>query len=197
MSIPFYAVCDRIDINNGNNSVTVFRGDCFICNFTHRMCRNFIDNDFPLDDEYVDAHCWFKGYRANYSGELKKVIGEENKKYKTKLFILDKSQVICDSESQKYLNRADVNAVPLGHWITVKVMSSINLSMRSTDGSNINEKAIMHNDRSFYPLRNFDTTSTNKIADSAIVNHAYAVTHAEKMYVGLPKEMEQYQQTSY
>jgi hypothetical protein len=35
-----------------------YRGDCFICNFTHRMMRNFADPSAPYNDEILNADTW-------------------------------------------------------------------------------------------------------------------------------------------
>jgi hypothetical protein len=45
--------------------------------------------------------------------------------------------------------------------------------MRSTDGSNITERATMNKSRSFYPLEKFNTSSNYKIPDSYVQNGAY------------------------
>jgi hypothetical protein len=49
------------------------------------------------------------------------------------------------------MNRGDINAIQLGSWITFKVRSSSNLSIRSVDDSNVAEKAVMGTPRTFYP----------------------------------------------
>jgi hypothetical protein len=41
------------------------------------------------------------------------------------------------------INRADVNSVQLGHWVTFKVFSTINLALRSLDTSHADEQALM------------------------------------------------------
>jgi hypothetical protein len=39
-SSAFYAISDRIRTEDAE-TITCYRGDCFIGNFTHRMVRNF------------------------------------------------------------------------------------------------------------------------------------------------------------
>ena len=36
----------------------LFRGDCYIGNYTHRMCRNFQDSSAPINDDIVDLMSW-------------------------------------------------------------------------------------------------------------------------------------------
>ena len=49
----------------------------------------------------------------------------------------------------KKLNRPDINAVGLGHWVTYKICSNINLAMRDVDLSNPTEEATHGMKRSF------------------------------------------------
>jgi hypothetical protein len=42
-------------------------------------------------------------------------------------------------EKLNRINRGDINAVKLGSWITIKVKSSYNLSIRSLDESHLQE----------------------------------------------------------
>jgi hypothetical protein len=41
-----------------------------------------------------------------------------------------------DDLDNSKINRGDVNAVKIGHWVTFTVRANINLSIRSTDSSN-------------------------------------------------------------
>ena len=54
---PYYAIGNRLDINNyideGLNK-TFYRGDCFICDYTHRMNRNFVDPEMGYTDKMVN-----------------------------------------------------------------------------------------------------------------------------------------------
>nr|DAK03562.1 MAG TPA: hypothetical protein [Bacteriophage sp.] len=59
---------------------------------------------------------------------------------------------ISDEESKNKVNRGDVNAIKIGHWVTVKVCSNINLSMRCTDSSYPSEMGMSGKSRGFYPL---------------------------------------------
>ena len=158
---PYFAISERISINDmiysynhddyGYN-VEIFRGDCFICNFTHRLNRNFSDTAAPTNDTIVEPNCWKDNYKSNKTDDWNKI------------------------------NLGDVNAVQLGSWITIKFKSSINLSIRSQDESHINEKSIVGNARSFYPLQQGTVEGSYKIANSYIVNNGFKSLLSSKEY---------------
>lgn len=82
------------------------------------------------------------------------------------------------------INRADVNAVALGQWITFPIMSSHNLSFRDIDYSNATEQASFNKKRSFFPLE-----KKNKylpLRDSNVINSATAISIPDKKYYALP-----------
>jgi hypothetical protein len=124
----FYAIGNRYDLNklelydnikedDDNVNFSEYRGDCYINNVTVRMCRNFIDPETPINDDIIDANTWYDYYLADDDTNKKK----DNLK----------------------INRSDVNAVQLGHWVTFKVFSNINLALRSLDTSDAAEQALM------------------------------------------------------
>ena len=39
-----------------------YRGDCYLCQFTHRINRNFNDPSAPYNDEIVDKNTWKENY---------------------------------------------------------------------------------------------------------------------------------------
>ena len=160
---PYYAISDRFDISDLDYSWsskitdttrefenTFFRGDCYICNFTHRLNRNFQDPAAPTNDTIVDQKCWKDNYDANKSDKFDKI------------------------------NLGDVNAVQLGSWITIKLRSSTNLSIRSLDESHINEKSITGNPRGFYPLQQATVEGNYKIASSYVTNDGFRSTVGNK-----------------
>ena len=98
----------------------IYRGDSFICMFTHRFNRNFQDPDAPNNDDIVDADTWINGY--NYS----------------------------DGQFEN-INRGDINAVPLGIYLTFPVVSYRNLNIRSLDPSYPQEEGLTGHKRGFYP----------------------------------------------
>lgn len=160
----FQAISNRYDINNltsinlGENKSgyvidNIYRGDCYIGNFTHRMCRNFQDSEAPNNDQIIDANTWKDHYRTGGSD---------------------------DSEERAEINRGDVNAVQLGHWVTTKVCSSINLSLRCNDYSYPTEIGLTGHPRTFYPLTNISTKGNYKIPESSIHNSGYNKTLGDR-----------------
>jgi hypothetical protein len=65
-----------------------YRGDCYICQYTHRIIRNFNDPSAPYNDVIVDKNSW----KENYDPDK--------------------------PENYANINLGDVNAVPLGMWLT-------------------------------------------------------------------------------
>lgn len=72
------------------------------------------------------------------------------------------------------LNRADVNAIPIGQWITFPACSSMNICLRDVDFEHPDEQSIFSQKRSFYPLEAMN--SYTKIADSRIINGACTIS---------------------
>ena len=165
----YYSIGDRIDINTAihdwkhlnNNSLyqytTLARGDCYLCTFTHRLNRNFADSSNPYNDEILDEDTWKNNYDANNSEKLQRI------------------------------NRGDVNAIQLGSWITFKLRSSTNLSIRSIDESNINEKGIFGRPRAWYPYQQDLISGNNKIPESYLYNDGLRSTLNEKYYFNVPE----------
>lgn len=83
------------------------------------------------------------------------------------------------------INRADINAVGIGQWITFPIMSSTNMAMRDVDFSNAAEEAKFNKKRSFYPLEKKQIH--NPLADSSVINGAASVSLPGKHYYELPK----------
>lgn len=81
------------------------------------------------------------------------------------------------------INRADVNAVGLGHWITFPILSNRNLAFRDIDYSNTTEQASFNKKRSFYPYSNMDVH--NPLRDSNVINAATSVAVPHKPYFGI------------
>ena len=148
-SSPYYSIGNRLDINNyiseGLND-TFYRGDCFICDYTHRMNRNFEDPTMGFTDRFVNP--------------TSNVIGE--------------------------IDTGDWNAVKIGHWITFRVRSNMNLSMRTIDGSNINEKIASTKNRTFYPLTYIYPDGHSKIPDSFVINKGISSTTSDKLHIEVP-----------
>lgn len=149
----FFAISDRFDLNDYNKVESdqkqfvyyqdVYRGDCYICNFTHRMCRNFQDSEAPNNDTIIDPNTWKDHFRQNTSDA---------------------------AEKRALINRGDVNAIRIGHWVTVKILSNINLSLRCNDYSYTTELGLTGTPRSFYPLSPISVMGNTKIPESSVSN---------------------------
>ena len=151
----FYPITDRMDINqilpdSTGYSLVAYRGDCYICNFTHRMNRNFQDPEAPNNDVIVDEDTWETNYEVD------------------------------NKEKNENINRGDVNAVQLGHWITFKLCSNVNLSMRTTDDSHYEENGLTGLSRGFYPLYSRSVTGESKIPESSVINSGNSNTTGNK-----------------
>lgn len=167
---PYYSVSSRLSLANIDSllslqkaggdlytyTVPCYRGDCYICNFTHRLNRNFQDPSAPTNDEVVDENTW----KDNYDTE--------------------------NTENNAKINRGDVNAIQLGSWITFKVCSSYNLSIRSLDPSYPTEEGLTGLKRGFYPLQELSPAGAIKIPESSVINGGYSSTTSEKQAFTLP-----------
>ena len=60
----YYSVTDRASIKDLTDgvSIPVYRGDCYLSQFTHRLNRNFQDPDAPNNDVIVDTDTWREKY---------------------------------------------------------------------------------------------------------------------------------------
>lgn len=167
----FFAISDRIDINEINKQTTTlkeadktikdfseiyYRGDSYICQYTHRINRNFNDPSAPYNDKIVDENSW----RDNYDPDK--------------------------PENYAKINLGDVNAIELGLWLTFWVRSSYNLNIRTIDKSNIDEYLMCGNYRSFYPNYGQLASGSQKIPDSAQYNKGFTKSVSEKYYFEVP-----------
>lgn len=158
---PFFAISDRMSLDE--KSLNVFRGDCYTNTVTMRINRNFIDSEVPVNEIIMDDTTWLD----NYKGYFNTVNGKEEN---------DKS----DKGDYSKINRADVNTVPLGMWVTFKCLSNYNLGLRSIDYSHPDEHALMGNPRTFYPISDITTNVSHKIEESYILNQGYGATVGHK-----------------
>lgn len=142
-----------------------YRGDCYFSTYTQRINRNFQDPSVPTNDIVVDNETWNK-----YG------IGSKDNDYSK-------------------LNSGDVNAAPLGSWVTFKCATNYNLSIRSKDESHTSEKALTGQARSFCPLTKPDISGSSKIAESETMNDGFNTTVGDKQYFTI--EDSQYIQTQY
>lgn len=159
---PYYSICDRYEWDSlEGEELVCYRGDCYINIFTHRMCRNFQDPESPTNDTIVDPYTWRDNYTGSEEGAL-------------------------DLEKAELINRGDVNAVQIGHWVTLKCLSNINLALRCEDGSNTSEAALNGHPRTFYPISRFNASGEYKIPESTVYNSGYNSSTSDKNYFILP-----------
>ena len=180
---PFYSISKIYDIKNINFDFTtkdvndeeskllyqcyeinkpIYRGDCYICQFTHRLNRNFQDPSAPTNDQIVDKSCWRDHFR-----------------------IAKDDNIIKTTESNQ-INLGDVNAVKLGLYVTLYVRSTINLNIRAVDDSIVDEVSMFGHGRSFYPQMSLTNPGTNKIPEGLCYNKGFEKSVSEKVYFEVP-----------
>lgn len=162
---PYYAISDRVDLDNidyfiqDSNSEevtfkTMYRGDCYICQFTHRFNRNFQDPSSPTNDDIVDPNCWKDHYQV--------------------------TDGVVKTDNFQDINLGDVNAVGLGLYVTLPVRSTMNLNVRALDESNVDEKALFGHSRSFYPYSPITVAGTYKTAEALCYNKGFEKSLSER-----------------
>lgn len=82
------------------------------------------------------------------------------------------------------IERASMNVVPQGLWVTVRICSSFNLDMRDWDVSHPEEEAEQKKKRGFYPLQALDLQNNQE--DSMEINHGISRTQGWKEYFEVP-----------
>lgn len=126
----------------------------------------------------------YKNYldKAASEGKIKKVNPKEQEQNASgfNLKALFKSDDNWELHGISQINRADINAVALGQWITFPIRSSMNLALRDIDFSNATEEAQFNKKRSFYPLEEMD--ASNPLPDSNVINYAAKKTIHKNNY---------------
>lgn len=146
----YYAISDRYSIND-LTSRTYYRGDSYICTFTHRLNRNFTSDDTPTNDTIVDYNT-LTDYIKSYN----------------------------DNAKEHTINMGDLNAVKLGMWFTFPVVSNYNLNIRSLDESSADEMKITNHARGFYPYYDTSVISTTKIPEALCYNKGFAKSVSDR-----------------
>ena len=158
---PYYAISDRYSIIDGpKKDIVLYRGDTYICTFTHRFNRNFQDPSTPINDKIVDEKCWKDHYKVT-DGVVKK-------------------------ENFEKINLGDVNAVKLGLWVTFSLVSSYNLNLRSLDDSNADEVALTGHCRGFFPYYGMKCNGSYKIPEALCTNKGFTTTLSERVNFEVP-----------
>lgn len=76
----------------------------------------------------------------------------------------------------KFMNRTDINSVPLGHWVTAKFMASTNISLRDIDQTYQSD----WEHRTFHPYKRYNKNST--LPESDVLNSACNKSLSNKLY---------------
>ena len=175
-SSSFYAITDRIDINYLDDywvtpksslvgdddykkdglKFNAYRGDCYLCQFTHRINRNFNDPSAPYNDEIVDKNIWKENYDPT------------------------------DPEKYQQINLGDINAIQMGMWITFKVRSSNNLNIRTLDGSYVDESAMIGHSRGYFPYHQMSVEGVYKTPESQVQNRGFSKSVSERWNFEVP-----------
>lgn len=172
--LPYYAISKRyalknfISVNEDGSYDSVddrtfesemgilYRGDSFICMFTHRFNRNFADPEAPNNDKIVDENTWVDNYKAKETDDYNKI------------------------------NRGDINAVKMGMWVTFPVVSYRNLNIRSLDHSYPEEEGLTGHARGFYPYYSDSVEGSFKIPESMFINQGLSVNLGERWNMPVP-----------
>ena len=121
-----------------------------------------------------DSTTSYKNYldKAASEGKIKKVNPKEQEQNASgfNLKAIFKSDDNWELHGVSQINRADVNAVAFGQWITFPIRSTMNLALRDVDHNQATEEAKFNKKRSFYPLEGMDIK--NKLPDSNVINGA-------------------------
>lgn len=156
----YYAISDRYSIQDSRDNYLLYRGDTYICTFTHRINRNFQDPSAPVNHQVVDENCWKENYKVE-DGVVKQ-------------------------ENFEKINLGDVNAIKLGMWVTFQLVSSINLNVRALDNSQVDEAALTGHPRTFYPHDGMDAEGTYKTPEALCYNKGFEKSLSERWNYEVP-----------
>lgn len=158
---PYYAISDRYDITQiPDEDFILYRGDTYICTFTHRFNRNFQDPSAPINHKIVDEDCWKDNFEV--------------------------SDGVVKTENFEKINLGDVNAVKIGMWVTFQLVSSNNLNIRSLDDSNVDEAALTGHSRGFYPYYGMSVDGSYKTPESLCLNKGFSKSLSERYNFEVP-----------
>lgn len=157
---PYYAISNRYDIEEDNNEFLLYRGDTYICTFTHRLNRNFQDPSAPTNHKIVDEDCWKDNYEV--------------------------SDGVVKTENFDKINLGDVNAVKIGTWVTFQLVSSSNLNIRALDDSIVDEVSLTGHARAFYPYSGMSADGSYKIPEALCYNKGFNKSLSERHNFEVP-----------
>lgn len=157
---PYYAISNRYDIEEDNKGFLLYRGDTYICTFTHRLNRNFQDPQAPTNHKIVDEDCWKDNYEV--------------------------SDGVVKTENFDKINLGDVNAVKIGTWVTFQLVSSSNLNIRALDDSVVDEVSLTGHSRAFYPYSGMSADGSYKIPEALCYNKGFNKSLSERHNFEVP-----------
>ena len=157
---PYYAISNRYDIEEDNKGFLLYRGDTYICTFTHRLNRNFQDPQAPTNHKIVDEDCWKDNYEV--------------------------SDGVVKTENFDKINLGDVNAVKIGTWVTFQLVSSSNLNIRALDDSIVDEVSLTGHARAFYPYSGMSADGSYKIPEALCYNKGFNKSLSERHNFEVP-----------
>lgn len=150
----YLAISERMSLDEIDENETYFRGDCYICQFTHRINRNFQDSAAPTNDKIIDPKCWDDNFKYT-DGVLKK-------------------------DDLTKINLGDVNAIQLGQWVTFVIRSTKNLNIRTIDESNVEESLRFGHPRGYYPYLPLSARGVYKTAEALCYNKGFEKSVSER-----------------
>ena len=156
-SLDDYFIQNKEDMKLQNS---LFRGDCYICQFTHRVNRNFQDPSAPINDKIVDPKCWADNFEV--------------------------SDDVVKKENFEKINLGDVNAIKLGMWVTFTVRSTKNLNIRNVNDSMPDETALTGHDRTFYPYGPLSPDGAYKVPEALCYNKGFEKSLSERWNYDVP-----------
>lgn len=151
-----YSPQSAFENTNINYEFPIYRGDCYICQYTHRLNRNFNDPAAPYNDKIIDENCWKNNY--------------------------DPQDLIKNGD----INLGDVNAVQLGMWITFPVRATRNLNVLTLDESNVAEMLMSGHARGHYPQVAMSVEGSYKIPESSVYNAGMETSLSEQYRFSVP-----------
>ena len=168
----FFAVSDRMSLESIEDwfseseptqltlTSPLHRGDCYICQFTHRVNRNFQDPSAPTNDKIVDQNCWKDNYEITDN--------------------------VLKVDNFEKINLGDVNAIKLGMWVTLTIRSTKNLNIRSVDDSIPDEISLTGHSRGYYPLQPISPEGSYKTPEALCYNKGFEKSLSERYNFEVP-----------
>ena len=156
----YYAISERYDIEETKDSFLLYRGDTYICTFTHRLNRNFQDPSAPTNHNIVDEDCWKENYEV--------------------------SDGVVKTENFEKINLGDVNAIKIGMWVTFQLISSSNLNIRALDESIPDEVSLTGHARTFYPYSGMSADGSYKTPEALCFNKGFSKSLSERYNFEVP-----------